>query len=249
LGQLAADIYNIYNIAPIAPVYIAGAIKPSPRPLVASLASPSALGQKGVARFGSVAKASPHSGSTRMSPRCGDGHGHVDNPSETPSHVQEERVFALKKRELTGSVQGTQQCVTAPRADVVRAVGIKLIMALVFAAIGVWVVSLAIDMVGTFGEGMGVDERSRQVYRQSLFAGDGTGAGTLAIDAAGAGSRAFIRRGGLLLRVRRASSACGDHWLRVDQVVAQPLRASGGQGRRSQTCSTDHGCRSPPDQR
>jgi hypothetical protein len=74
------------------------------------------------------------------------------------------------KSEPTGSVEGTQQCVTAPRADFVRAVGIKLVMALVFAAIGVWVVSLAIDMVGTFGEGMGVDEHSRQVYRQSHIA-------------------------------------------------------------------------------
>jgi hypothetical protein len=79
-------------------------------------------------------------------------------------------VFALKKREPTGSVRGTRQCVTAPRADVVRAVGIKLVMALVFAAIGVWVASLAIDMVDTFGEGMGADEHSRQVYRQSHIA-------------------------------------------------------------------------------
>jgi hypothetical protein len=48
--------------------------------------------------------------------------------------------------------------------------GIKLLLGVVFTAIGCWVVSLVIGMVGSFGEGMGVDAQSKQIYGQAHIA-------------------------------------------------------------------------------
>ena len=48
--------------------------------------------------------------------------------------------------------------------------GIKLLLGAVFAAIGCWVVSLAIGMVGSFGENMGVDAQSRLIYSRAHIA-------------------------------------------------------------------------------
>src|SRR6476660_3541055 len=50
-----------------------------------------------------------------------------------------------------------------PRSDLARA-GIMLVFGAVFAGLGCWVVSLALGMVGTFGESMGVDPESRQIF-------------------------------------------------------------------------------------
>ena len=58
----------------------------------------------------------------------------------------------------------------AIKNDAITGAWIKLGLALVFAAIGCWVVYLAVTMVGVFGAGMGVDERSRQIYSSAHIA-------------------------------------------------------------------------------
>jgi hypothetical protein len=54
--------------------------------------------------------------------------------------------------------------------NAVKGAIIKLILSLAFVAIGVWVVYLAVEMVGIFGEGMGADERSRLIYSRAHIA-------------------------------------------------------------------------------
>src|SRR5262249_27689886 len=49
-------------------------------------------------------------------------------------------------------------------------VGIKLALGTAFAILGCWVVYLAEEMVGIFGEGMGVDEPSRLIYSRAHVA-------------------------------------------------------------------------------
>jgi hypothetical protein len=49
-------------------------------------------------------------------------------------------------------------------------VGIKILLGTAFAVLGCWVVYLAIEMVGIFGEGMGVDETSRKIYARAHIA-------------------------------------------------------------------------------
>jgi hypothetical protein len=58
----------------------------------------------------------------------------------------------------------------AAEGATVRSATVSLLLALAFAAIGVWVVTLAIDMVGIFGEGMGVDAESRKIYSHAHIA-------------------------------------------------------------------------------
>jgi hypothetical protein len=48
-----------------------------------------------------------------------------------------------------------------------RNASIKLVLGVGFIAIGCFVVYLAIEMVGIFGEGLGVDEASRKIYSRA----------------------------------------------------------------------------------
>lgn len=57
-----------------------------------------------------------------------------------------------------------------PRNDALKHVWIKLLLGLTFVGLGIWVVSLAIDMVGDFGESMGATARSRQIYSRAHIA-------------------------------------------------------------------------------
>src|SRR5688572_13850405 len=51
-----------------------------------------------------------------------------------------------------------------------RSAAVSLGLAVLFGVIGVWVVTLAVDMVGIFGEGMGVDAESRKIYSHAHIA-------------------------------------------------------------------------------
>lgn len=59
---------------------------------------------------------------------------------------------------------------SATKTDALKGALLKTILALAFVGIGTWVVFLAIDMVGIFGEGMGVDARSREIYKHAHIA-------------------------------------------------------------------------------
>lgn len=54
--------------------------------------------------------------------------------------------------------------------DAYKGAIIKIVLGLVFLGIGAWVVWLAVSMVGVFGEGMGVDARSKQIYSHAHIA-------------------------------------------------------------------------------
>lgn len=53
------------------------------------------------------------------------------------------------------------------KGELWKGVSIRLIVALAFGAIGGYAIYYALSMVAIFGEGMGVDERSRTIYAQS----------------------------------------------------------------------------------
>jgi hypothetical protein len=57
-----------------------------------------------------------------------------------------------------------------PKNEAARNAWIMLVLGACFVAIGSFVVYLAVQMVGTFGEGMGVDEASRQIYSRAHIA-------------------------------------------------------------------------------
>ena len=53
------------------------------------------------------------------------------------------------------------------RGELWKGVAVNAIMIVVFGAIGYFAIMYALQMVGIFGEGMGVDDRSREIYAQS----------------------------------------------------------------------------------
>ena len=62
------------------------------------------------------------------------------------------------------------------KGELGKGVAIRLITAAVFGVIGYFAITYALEMVGIFGEGMGVDARSREIYATShkivhIFAG------------------------------------------------------------------------------